>query len=129
MLCRTVSFCYVWNSHTASNTVLRYKFNFSMHFNLVYECIRFHIAARQRRKNSSRWTYFCFLLLWVWVKANFLNFIRQTTEVTTLLSIIMFSQIITSLIPESSLSTPKIGNVVVEYVLFLFFYSLTTKLE
>ena len=31
-------------------------------------------------------------------------------EVTTLLAIIMFSQIITALIPESSLSVPKIGN-------------------
>jgi len=31
-------------------------------------------------------------------------------EVTVLLSIIMFSQIITGIIPESSLSIPKIGN-------------------
>ena len=30
-------------------------------------------------------------------------------EITTLLSIIMFSQIITGIIPESSLSIPKIG--------------------
>lgn len=30
-------------------------------------------------------------------------------EITTLLSIIMFSQIITGIIPESSLSVPKIG--------------------
>ncbi len=30
-------------------------------------------------------------------------------EVTVLLSIIMFSQIITGIIPESSLSIPKIG--------------------
>jgi hypothetical protein len=31
-------------------------------------------------------------------------------EITVLLSIIMFSQIITSIIPESSLSIPKIGK-------------------
>jgi nicotinic acetylcholine receptor len=32
-------------------------------------------------------------------------------EITTLLSIVMFSQLITNKIPESSLSIPKIGSI------------------
>lgn len=38
---------------------------------------------------------------------NYLLF--NKLEVTVLLSIMMFSQIITNIIPESSLSIPKIG--------------------
>ena len=37
-------------------------------------------------------------------------FMLLAPEITTLLSIIMFSQLITGIIPESSLSVPKIGE-------------------
>lgn len=49
-------------------------------------------------------------------------------EITTLLSIMMFSQIITGIIPESSLSVPKIGAKTLFSLLFYLFslyYSLS----
>ncbi len=43
---------------------------------------------------------------------NILNEFNFNTEVAVLLSIIMFSQIINQIIPESSLSVSKIGKII-----------------
>jgi nicotinic acetylcholine receptor len=66
-----------------------------------------------------RTLYFVFNLIFPCVLISFMSLLgfslppdsgeKIGLEVTVLLSIIMFSQIITGIIPESSLSIPKIG--------------------
>ena len=66
-----------------------------------------------------RTLYFVFNLIFPCVLISFMSLLgfslppdsgeKIGLEVTVLLSIIMFSQIITNIIPESSLSIPKIG--------------------
>ena len=97
---------------------------------IKYECcherfpfVMFVLSMRRRT------LYFLFNLIIPCVLISFMSLLgfslppesgeKMGLEVTVLLSIIMFSQIINSIIPESSLSIPKIGKFL--FNLFIFF--------